>query len=71
MKQGSHVLPQALKVMKVLNGENHLKKKYPNILVTNGGGSLELARSQRLTRELQVPVSFTLALFVFRSFDQN
>ncbi|GAA5991001.1 hypothetical protein JCM5350_002006 [Sporobolomyces pararoseus] len=56
LKQGSHVLPQALKVMKVLNGENHLKKKYPNILVTNGGGSLELARSQRLTRELQVPI---------------
>ncbi|GAA5876908.1 hypothetical protein JCM16303_006332 [Sporobolomyces ruberrimus] len=56
LKQGQHVLPQALKVMKVLNGENNLKKKYPFLCVTNGGGTLELARSQRLTRELGVPI---------------
>ncbi|GAA5827990.1 hypothetical protein JCM5353_002864 [Sporobolomyces roseus] len=56
LKQGQHVLPQALKVMKVLNGENKLNKKYPFLCLTNGGGTLELARSKRLTNELQVPI---------------
>ena len=65
LKQGSHVLPQALKVMRVLNGENKLNRKYPFICVTNGGGSLELARSKRLTRELQVPVSAVVVLSSF------
>ncbi|GAA6021587.1 hypothetical protein JCM11491_000267 [Sporobolomyces phaffii] len=71
LKQGQHVLPQALKVMKVLNGENRLGKRYPFICVTNGGGSLELARSERLTRELQVPIGehqIVQSHTIFRSF---
>ncbi|GAA5897469.1 uncharacterized protein JCM6883_006710 [Sporobolomyces salmoneus] len=56
LKQGSHVLPAALKALRVLNGENHLRKRWTTVLCTNGGGSMELARSQRLTRELQIPI---------------
>jgi len=52
--------------MKVLNGENKLKKKYPFLCLTNGGGTLELARSKRLTNELQVPVSLNSPLSIRR-----
>ncbi|GAA5825149.1 hypothetical protein JCM10212_006274, partial [Sporobolomyces blumeae] len=71
LKQGQHVLPQALKVMKVLNGENRLNRKYPFICLTNGGGSLELARSKRLTHELGVPIGehqIVQSHTIFRSF---
>ncbi|GAA5898437.1 hypothetical protein JCM6882_007775 [Rhodosporidiobolus microsporus] len=57
LKQGERVLPQAKQVMQILSGNNPLKKKYPFICVTNGGGSLELDRSKKLTKELGVEIA--------------
>ncbi|GAA6029184.1 hypothetical protein JCM8097_001641 [Rhodosporidiobolus ruineniae] len=57
LKQGEHVLPQAKQVMQILSGHNPLKKKYPFICVTNGGGSLEADRSKKLTKELGVEIA--------------
>ncbi|GAA5974993.1 hypothetical protein JCM11641_006794 [Rhodosporidiobolus odoratus] len=57
LKQGEHVLPQAKQVMQILSGNNPLKKKYPFICLTNGGGSLELDRSKKLTKELGVVIA--------------
>ncbi|GAA5823187.1 hypothetical protein JCM11251_007515 [Rhodosporidiobolus azoricus] len=57
LKQGEHVLPQAKQVMQILSGNNPLKKKYPFICVTNGGGSLELDRSKKLTKELGIEIA--------------
>lgn len=56
LKQGSHVLPQAKAVLQVLSGNNPLKRAYPFLCVTNGGGSLESERCKKLTKELEVEV---------------
>lgn len=49
---------------------NPLKKSYPFILLTNGGGTLESDRAKKLTKELGVPIaesSLVLSHTVFRS----
>ncbi|KDE09526.1 HAD-superfamily subfamily IIA hydrolase [Microbotryum lychnidis-dioicae p1A1 Lamole] len=56
LKQGSHVLPQAKRTFAVLSGQNKLSQKFPFICLTNGGGSIEATRAQRLTRELGVEI---------------
>lgn len=56
LKQGPKVLPQALKALRVLNGENKFRTKVPYILVTNGGGPSEKDRAEKLTAELQVDI---------------
>ncbi|BGP26418.1 cardiolipin synthase [Rhodotorula toruloides] len=56
LKQGSHVLPQAKAVLQVLSGNNPLKRRYPFLCVTNGGGSLESERCKKLTKELEVEI---------------
>ncbi|SCZ89264.1 BZ3500_MvSof-1268-A1-R1_Chr1-1g01067 [Microbotryum saponariae] len=56
LKQGSHVLPQAKRTLAVLSGQNKLSQKFPFICLTNGGGSIEATRAQRLTRELGVEI---------------
>jgi len=57
LKQGNHVLPQAKKALAILNGNNSSKKCFPFILCTNGGGIPELERSQKLSKELGVPIT--------------
>ncbi|GAA5876931.1 hypothetical protein JCM8547_006313 [Rhodosporidiobolus lusitaniae] len=57
LKQGEHVLAEGKQVMQILSGNNPLGKKYPFICVTNGGGSLEIDRSKRLTKELGVEIA--------------
>lgn len=64
LKQGSHVLPQAKAVLQILSGNNPLKRRYPFLCVTNGGGSLESERCKKLTKELEVEVRS------FRSFQR-
>ncbi|SCV71488.1 BQ2448_3076 [Microbotryum intermedium] len=56
LKQGSHVLPQAKRALAILSGQNPLSQKFPFICLTNGGGSIEAARAQRLSRELGVEI---------------
>lgn len=50
LKQGEKVLPQARAALHILSGNNHLKKKYPFILVTNGGTRASLLALQGLRR---------------------
>lgn len=57
LKQGAHVLPQAKEALQILSGNNPLKRKFPFILVTNGGGTIEGARAQKLSSELGIHVS--------------
>ncbi|CAO1613985.1 unnamed protein product [Parajaminaea phylloscopi] len=56
LKQGPKVLPQALRALRILHGENKYRVKVPYILVTNGGGPSERERAQKLTNELQVDI---------------
>lgn len=50
------MLPEAKEILQILHGNNRLGQKFPFICVTNGGGTLEVARSKKLTAELGVPI---------------
>ncbi|OCB86802.1 HAD hydrolase [Sanghuangporus baumii] len=52
--RGQHVLPQAKRALKFLDGGNELGIKIPYILITNGGGTSETIRCQRLSNLLGV-----------------
>jgi ribonucleotide monophosphatase NagD (HAD superfamily) len=43
--------------LQILNGNNKQNIKFPFICVTNGGGTLEVARSKKLTGELGVRIA--------------
>ncbi|KPV73613.1 uncharacterized protein RHOBADRAFT_54812 [Rhodotorula graminis WP1] len=71
LKQGQNVLPQAKQALQILAGNNPLGKKYPFLCITNGGGTLESERAQRLTKELGVEIAehqVVLSHTIFRSF---
>lgn len=55
--RGGRPLPEAIKAMKMLNGENEYGIKVPYIFVTNGGGKTELERCVQLSEQLQMEVS--------------
>ncbi|BGP18599.1 hypothetical protein JCM10213_004232 [Rhodosporidiobolus nylandii] len=57
LKQGQHVLEEGRQVMQILNGNNPMRRKFPFICLTNGGGSLEIDRSKKLTKELGVEIA--------------
>ncbi|CCM05686.1 uncharacterized protein FIBRA_07917 [Fibroporia radiculosa] len=50
--RGPHVIPAARRALAILEGDNPMRKKIPYILLTNGGGSSEEARCQKLTAQL-------------------
>ncbi|KAI2459737.1 hypothetical protein LOY97_003006 [Ophidiomyces ophidiicola] len=54
---GDRLIPEAARVMELLNGDNELGIKIPYILLTNGGGKTESARVEELSRILGTPVS--------------
>ncbi|KAI0344295.1 HAD-superfamily hydrolase [Trametopsis cervina] len=54
--QGSKVLPQAQRALKILDGANPFNVKIPYVLLTNGGGVSEEERCKRLTERLGVPI---------------
>ncbi|EEP80662.1 conserved hypothetical protein [Uncinocarpus reesii 1704] len=54
---GSRLIPEAARVMELLNGDNELGIKIPYILLTNGGGKTESARVEELSRILGSPIS--------------
>lgn len=57
LKAGNTVLPAALRAIKILEGDNRLKKKVPYIFITNGGGPSEFDRARRLSDDFGVEVS--------------
>ncbi|KAI5481399.1 cardiolipin synthase [Pseudohyphozyma bogoriensis] len=56
LKQGEKVLPEAKEALQILRGNNSAGTVFPFILCTNGGGTLESARAQKLTKELGVHI---------------
>lgn len=53
---GNNLIPQGAEALKMLNGDNMLGIRIPYILLTNGSGKTEEARTKQLTEILGVPV---------------
>lgn len=56
LKQGEYVLPEAKEALQILSGKNKFGRSYPFILNTNGGGTLESQRVNKLSNELGVTI---------------
>jgi HAD superfamily hydrolase (TIGR01456 family) len=54
---GDNLIPESGRVMELLNGDNELGIKIPYILLTNGGGKPECARTEQLSSILGTPIS--------------
>ena len=54
---GNNLIPETERVMELLNGDNELGIKIPYILLTNGGGKTEEARTEQLTNIIGTPIS--------------
>lgn len=57
LKVGEKVLPEGREALRILSGENKLSRRFPFILVTNGGGITEEERCYKLSKELGVELS--------------
>ncbi|CAD6581249.1 MAG: hypothetical protein CYPHOPRED_001525 [Cyphobasidiales sp. Tagirdzhanova-0007] len=57
LKIGPKVLPQGQQALRLLSGDNKQNRRFPFILVTNGGGVTEEERCFKLSSELGVPIS--------------
>lgn len=55
--RGPNTIPEAVKAMKLLNGENKYNITVPSIFVTNGGGKPESARSTDLSKRLDCTIT--------------
>ncbi|KAI1761968.1 HAD-superfamily hydrolase [Hypoxylon sp. FL1150] len=55
--RGGRPIPEAVKAMKVLNGENQYGIKIPYIFLTNGGGKTEAERCNDLSSQLDIEIS--------------
>ncbi|KAI1770613.1 HAD-superfamily hydrolase [Hypoxylon cercidicola] len=55
--RGGRPIPEAIKAMKVLNGDNEYGIKVPYIFLTNGGGKTEAERCNDLSRQLDIEIS--------------
>lgn len=55
--RGATVIPEAIKAMKMLSGENEYNITVPSIFVTNGGGKPEYVRAQDLSNKLHVNIT--------------
>ncbi|KAJ6171710.1 hypothetical protein N7470_000777 [Penicillium chermesinum] len=53
LAHGSIAIEQAKRVFKILNGDNELGITFPYILLTNGGGKTEEARTEQLSQILE------------------
>ena len=58
LKQGPVVLPEALRAIRMLEGENRWLQKVPYLFITNSGGRHEGDRAMDLTHDFQTHVSF-------------
>lgn len=57
LKQGPNTLPQAKRVVKLLQGDNPWKTKIPFVLLTNGGGYPDDERRKTLSKNLDTELS--------------
>ncbi|KAL1985861.1 hypothetical protein VTN96DRAFT_7239 [Rasamsonia emersonii] len=57
LAHGNELIPEAAEALKMLNGDNELGIKIPYILLTNGGGKTEEARTEQLSEILGCPIS--------------
>nr|CAG8501277.1 8977_t:CDS:10 [Entrophospora candida] len=55
--KGKNVIPETREALRILKGENKLKKIIPFILLTNGGGVTERKRAIELSDMFGVPIS--------------
>ncbi|KAI1404221.1 HAD-superfamily hydrolase [Hypoxylon fuscum] len=55
--RGGRPIPEAVKAMKVLNGDNKYGVKVPYIFLTNGGGKTEAERCNDLSAQLDIEIS--------------
>ncbi|KLO09493.1 HAD hydrolase [Schizopora paradoxa] len=55
--RGEQVIPQAKRALEILEGDNELGMKIPFVLITNGGGTSETIRCQRLSKKLGMEIS--------------
>ncbi|KAI0155431.1 HAD-superfamily hydrolase [Hypoxylon sp. FL1284] len=55
--RGGRPIPEAVKAMKVLNGDNKYGIKVPYIFLTNGGGKTEAERCNDLSGQLDIEIS--------------
>ncbi|KAI4863123.1 HAD-superfamily hydrolase [Hypoxylon rubiginosum] len=55
--RGGRPIPEAVKAMKVLNGDNQYGIKVPYIFLTNGGGKTEAERCNDLSSQLDIAIS--------------
>ncbi|KAJ5541797.1 haloacid dehalogenase-like hydrolase [Penicillium pulvis] len=53
---GNNPIQEGRDTLKMLNGDNELGIKFPYILLTNGGGKTEKARTEQLSEILEQPV---------------
>lgn len=51
------LIPEATRALELLNGDNELGIKIPYIMLTNGGGKSESARTEQLSHILGQPIS--------------
>ncbi|WFD30969.1 hypothetical protein MSPP1_001995 [Malassezia sp. CBS 17886] len=57
LKQGTIVLPEAMRAIRMLQGENPWHEKVPFIFITNSGGRDEADRAADLSHDFHTPVS--------------
>ena len=57
LKQGPVVLPEAIRTIQMLEGNNPWKKRVPYIFITNSGGKDEKVRANDLSNDFQTSVS--------------
>jgi HAD superfamily hydrolase (TIGR01456 family) len=55
--RGSSVIPGAQRALSALYGNNALKRRFPVIFLTNGGGVTEAAKARELEHKLGIPIS--------------
>ncbi|KAL4402629.1 glycerophospholipid biosynthesis protein [Malassezia pachydermatis] len=57
LKQGPVVLPEAVRTIRMLEGDNPWKQKVPYLFITNSGGKDEKVRAKDLSNDFQTTVS--------------
>jgi len=57
LKQGPVVLPEAIRTIQMLEGNNPWNQKVPYLFITNSGGKDEKVRAKDLSKDFQTSVS--------------
>ncbi|KAJ1919334.1 hypothetical protein H4219_002022 [Mycoemilia scoparia] len=53
--RGKNAIPQAVKALRILDGENKLNKKIPFVTLTNGGGVTEAEKAAAVSKIIDYP----------------